>query len=282
LQATSHPLFDILATLFDFLGGDLGYLLILPLIFWSIDRKLGQWLLVVLVSALFLLIGGKELFGRPRPFQFDPEQVIVVVEASGFGFPSGHVGLSTAMWVFVALWAMRRWGFIVLAAYIPAMAWARMYAGVHYPQDVIGGFVIGLAVACGLFFNREWLARLWAGLPTAAQAAVIVISGGAMAVLLRGDDAGLSAAGILIGGGLGTMLAHRAGPFDSAGTLQQRTLRFVVGMLATLVVFVALDAAFEPLEPAAVFRVIRYALVTFVILGLYPVVMARTGFTQPV
>ncbi|MEM6284061.1 MAG: phosphatase PAP2 family protein, partial [Chloroflexota bacterium] len=225
LQSTANPLLDFLATLFDFLGGDLGYLLVLPLIFWSIDRKLGRWLLVVLVSALFLLIGGKELFGRPRPFQFAPELVIPMVEAGGSGFPSGHVGLSMAMWGFVALWAMRRWGFVVLAAYIPAMAWARMYAGVHYPQDVIGGFVIGLAVACVLFFNRKTLARLWTGVPTAAQGTVIVVAGVVMAVLLRGDNTGLSAAGIVVGGGLGTILAHRAGPFDSAGTLQQRSLR---------------------------------------------------------
>ena len=271
---------DFLVTLFDFLGGDFGYLLVLPLIYWSIDRKMGRWLLVILVTALFFLIGGKELFGRPRPFQYAPDLVTAVVEASGFGFPSGHVGLSTAMWGFVALWAARKWGYAILAAYIPVMAWARMYAGVHFPQDVIGGFIIGGVVGFGIYYSRERLTAAWAQIPVLAQAFTVILAGVLMAFLLRGDDTGVSAAGILIGGSLGVMLEHRAGQFNSGGTLEQRVLRFSVGIVVTLIVFLTLDFAFEPLPYPVVFRVIRYAVVTFVILGVYPVVIARTEFTQ--
>jgi membrane-associated phospholipid phosphatase len=281
LQSTGHPLLDFFATVFDFLGGTFGYLLVLPLIFWSIDRKLGRWLLVVIVTALSFLIGGKELFGKPRPFQFAPDIITPVVEAVGFGFPSGHVGLSMAIWGFVALWAARRWGYAMLAIYVLVMAWARMYAGVHFPQDVIGGFIIGLIVASSIYFNQARLATVWASFPTIAEVAIIIIVGSIMAFLLRGDETGLTAVGILIGGSLGLMLEYHIGQFTSAGSLAMRALRFVVGFIVTMMLFVALNATLEALQPAAVFRVIRYALVAFVILGGYPLLLARTGFTQP-
>ncbi len=275
LQSAGNTLLDAIATLFAVLGSDTGYLVLLPLIFWVIDRKLGYRLLFVLTAGLALLIGGKELFMRPRPFVFAPDEVRAVVEASGFGFPSAHVGLSTAVWGFVALWYRKWWGYALLAAYIIIMAWARMYAGVHYPQDVVGGLIIGLVVMFSARNEVASLAPRWNALPRLARAAILVVVGLVVAFLLRGDDDGLSTAGIIIGGGLAVTLAPVA--FATGGSVRQRGLRFLLGLVLTAVVFVGLDFAFEALSPAAFWRVLRYALVSAVILGVWPVLMVRFG-----
>ena len=277
LQAHGNNFFDALATILSAAGGDLAYLVALPLIFWSVDRRLGRWLLVVLVTALFVVIGGKEWFARPRPFQFNAELVTPLVTADGNGFPSGHVGVSLAIWGFVALWARRMWGYVLVGVYIALMGWARMYAGVHYPQDVLGGLVVGSVVALGIYTQRERLAALWGWLPTWAQMLDVLVMGALGGVLLRGDDVGLTAAGILIGGGWGVMLSNRVAAFRADGPATQRLLQFAGGVVLTLGVFLLLDAAFAPLAPEAVFRVLRYALVSLVILGLYPLLMVRTG-----
>ncbi len=99
LQSFENPALNALAEMFAQLGGSLGYLVLLPLVYWSIDRRLGRWLLVVLSLGLFVLIGAKELFGRPRPFIAAPDEVsLLISDTSGFGFPSGHVGLTVALW----------------------------------------------------------------------------------------------------------------------------------------------------------------------------------------
>jgi hypothetical protein len=52
--------------------------------------------------------------------------------------------------------------------------------------------------------------------------------------------------------------------------MAQRALRFSLGIIITLVVFVLLDLAFDPLAPEPVFRILRYSLVAFTIIGLVP------------
>ncbi|MEO0563556.1 MAG: hypothetical protein AAF125_15720, partial [Chloroflexota bacterium] len=90
------------------------------------------------------------------------------------------------------------------------------------------------------------------------------------------DDAGVSAAGILIGGSLGLMLEVARANFAVAGGTVQRVGRVLLGLIATFVVFIVLDLAFEALTPAVLWRVVRYAAVTFVILGVWPLVIVRT------
>ncbi len=278
LQSFENETLNLIAQLFATLGGDFGYLLLLPLLYWSVDRRLGRWLLVVLTLALFVIIGAKELFERPRPFILLPEQVALLITlADGYGFPSGHVGLSTAIWGFVALWARRWWGYVALAVYLVGMGWSRMYGGVHYPQDVIGGFILGSLVCVGLYTGRNRLASAWDSLPAAAEVALIASGGVLMAVLLLNDENGVTAGGILLGGGLGAMVEYRFGRFAVDGSAWQRGARFAVGLLLMLLVFVPLDIAFESLQPEPLFRVIRYALVSLLILGLYPLLMLRTG-----
>ena len=284
LQANSTGFLDTLATFLDLMGGSIGYLVLLPIVYWSVDRELGRRLLIVLTAALFLLIGAKELFSRPRPFVAAPDVVLPLFETDGFGFPSGHVGLSISLWGYIALYyssCKNRWVFAVLGIYILLMAYARMVAGVHYPQDVIGGFLIGLALILFLYTNLARMDAAWSGIPVVVQAIIITVAGVVCAFLLQDDPSGVANSGIIIGGGLGAIVTHRYARYNAGGTLRRRLIRYIVGIVLTINVFIGLDVAFEPLQPATVFRVVRYAIVTFVILGLYPLLMLRFNLAEP-
>jgi undecaprenyl-diphosphatase len=85
---------------------------------------------------------------HPRPFDF--YGFAPLISESGSSFPSGH-----AAWFFalaMMLWyADRKWGWWYFGAAI-VMGIARIYVGVHWPLDIIGGAVIGIGSAIAVHF----------------------------------------------------------------------------------------------------------------------------------
>jgi undecaprenyl-diphosphatase len=103
-------------------------------------------LLIVVAADLAAALsasGLRAIVGRPRP-----DEAHRLVDASGFSFPSGHAATSVACAVVLAIAIPRLAGlFLALAA---AIAFSRLYVGVHYPLDVVAGAALGVAVATAL------------------------------------------------------------------------------------------------------------------------------------
>ena len=106
----------------------------------------------------------KALVSRPRP----PEELVQVIEqAGGYSFHSGHVThyvvflgtlaliLSASMRPGLSRWLVQAGVLAVLVA----IRLSRVYLGVHWPSDVVGGYVVGAAVVAGAF----WVWRRWTG-----------------------------------------------------------------------------------------------------------------------
>ena len=105
-------------------------------------------------AALFLLVatsGGwglssalKALFGRPRP-----SLVVPLVKVSSASFPSGHALMAAVT-------------YLTLAAMLARMhepGRQRVYLGVHWPTDVLGGWLAGAAWAWGCWTLAGWMQR---------------------------------------------------------------------------------------------------------------------------
>jgi undecaprenyl-diphosphatase len=95
--------------------------------------------------------GLKQGIGRERPNVAYAEPKPLVHAPHDGSFPSGHATVSFACATVLSLYAPRAApSFFILAA---AIAWSRVYVGVHYPLDVLGGAVLGVGIAIAL----RWL-----------------------------------------------------------------------------------------------------------------------------
>ncbi len=109
-----------------------------PVLFTTVATAATVWTADLLASAL------KVAAGRDRPYEHVPAADPLLRWDLGSSLPSGHAATSVAGAVILA-YLLGRWGpwLGLLAA---AVAFSRVYVGVHYPLDVLAGAAVGLVV----------------------------------------------------------------------------------------------------------------------------------------
>lgn len=119
----------------------------------AVALRLRSWRPFVLAAVaggggVVLVVGIKALIGRDRP-----EPLYRAVVESGFSFPSGHttnalIILGTVAWLISMVTAdrtLRATAWVAAGILAVAVGLSRVYLGVHYPSDVLAGWVLGAA-----------------------------------------------------------------------------------------------------------------------------------------
>lgn len=122
--------------------GDLGWFWIFTALLLALNcktRAVGLTALAALALSTFISnVIIKNAVMRPRPFEALPQLLPLVTHASGYSFPSGHT--TAAFACAFTYWRLLPKLFGAFAVVLAALiAFSRLYLGVHYPLDVIGG-----------------------------------------------------------------------------------------------------------------------------------------------
>ncbi|MFE1552596.1 phosphatase PAP2 family protein [Streptomyces sp. NPDC058718] len=156
LAKAAPPWFDRVMEFVGEYGIMLGMVLVVLWCWWSVRRNgtLGDsvsavagivWAPLAAGIALLVNIPIRGFVERPRPFN-DHEGLDVLVDGkTDFSFVSDHATMAMALGVGLFV-AHRKIGLAAIGLAL-AEGFARVYMGVHYPTDVIGGFALGTAVA---------------------------------------------------------------------------------------------------------------------------------------
>jgi membrane-associated phospholipid phosphatase len=269
----ASPQLDAFFAFFSFLGDEEFYLLLFPLIYWSVDRAVGVRLMVVFLLSGLVNQVAKHLAAQPRPFQYD-SRVKEIVGAEGFGLPSGHTQSAIVVWGYLGTAVRKRWFWVLAGMLMVLTPLSRIYLGVHFPTDVPGGYVLGIAV---LWLWLRYGTRLeeWFFEQETIHQLILVTAIPALAMAAWPTEDMVTGGGTMVGIGAGLVLERRLVGFDVAGPFVQRALRFLLGMVILAGLWLGLRAAFDGLEPANILRLIRYSLV-----GLWGVLGAPWVFLK--
>ncbi len=152
--------YDIVSKLFKFnvstpiakfitnFGGAIFVISLTTILFFVIkDKKIGISIITNLGIVTILNQIIKFIMQRPRPTEFR------IIEETGYSFPSGHSMVSLAFYGYLIYLIykyinnkhLKRTLIIILSVLICIIGVSRIYLGVHYTSDVLGGFLISFA-----------------------------------------------------------------------------------------------------------------------------------------
>lgn len=138
-----------------FITKQLNWIPFFLLLFYLLKKKVGWKKLgvIVLFLALLILITDqltnlfKYSFQRLRPCNTEDikEYIRIVKSSSSYSFFSGHASNSTATMVFVFMLLKRYYKYAYLVFIFPLVfAYSRIYLSLHFPGDIIVGFIVGI------------------------------------------------------------------------------------------------------------------------------------------
>ncbi len=151
----TDPVLDLCTTFLSRIN-DYGLVwLVLLAILAVLGGRTGRWAALAGLAAFVVGVASSEvlknLVMQPRPFLSLPDVRLLVSPPSSYSFPSVNVTYAFAATSGAALAARRLlgrlpvwgWSFLALAV---AISYSRVYVGVHYPGDVLGGALLGILV----------------------------------------------------------------------------------------------------------------------------------------
>lgn len=299
----------------SFLGNEEFFLLVLPVIYWCIDPRLGVNIGILLMLSTNLNNSLKFLAHSPRPFWLSPEIQPRAIETS-FGIPSGHSQSAAAAWGFLPAYWRRKAVFMLSLTVILLIGLSRLVLAVHFGIDVLTGWLVGGLILMIYFCLREPVVRFLSSQQPSTIlllffgfALILILVGAGLRTTVQSSwqipqswrenfsfhapeeefhpfslDPIISSAAALFGLSAGAWLLFRQGKPQVNGTFLQKILRYLIGLIVLILLWRGLAVIFPQGDSlqAYGFRFLRYALVGLWVSLLAPLVFIKLRLSPAV
>lgn len=287
VQSYSSELLVVIFTAFTLLGNEEFYLILLPIVYWCIDKQIGVALGYVSLLSAWANSVFKYLFAIPRPS--DPRLDIPRPETSP-SFPSGHAQGAVVNWGYLAFRFRNRIFWIVAIVMILGISLSRLILGVHFPQDVMGGWLIGLILVLVFAWASPPVGR-WVERQTAPVQLTLAIAFPLVLIFVHPTDTAghyptegsITTMSALLGFGVGLIMERSMVRFRVDGEWWRKSLRFLVGIVIVALLYFG-PKLILPEEMAygleAALRFVRYSLVGWAVAFLCPWLFVRLKLAE--
>ncbi|MGA3162013.1 MAG: phosphatase PAP2 family protein [Terracidiphilus sp.] len=286
-----------------FLGASQGYILLILLFYVVWNKRLAIRLTVVLLAASSLNNLFKMFLRNPRPFvaQGTYLKKWAVPPSSArslavqYSTPSGHAAGAASFYAYLYGVTRSRTARVLAIAAIFLIGASRPYLGVHYCEDVLLGWALGLTIALLSLRYTNAVDAAWSRLSHTLQVVIVVLACLALwllAVLLNGDKTAgqpysfLDYGGLLTGIVMAYPLERRNVNFDPrSSTVLVKILRYLLSLSMVVFTMLILEMAFGLLADRSsllwnLLEYLRYIAVGFVAFFLAPLIFTRIGWAE--
>ena len=280
VQKTLGSLNSTIGTILSFVGGEIGLLLVVLIVLFCWKKECGKRLALIVTAVNTWLPMIKAVVLRPRPYMEYPDRVQGIADfgdsaslddiaAQGYSFPSTHSASAAGILIPLAKEVKKRWMWIVAIVMTFLVGVSRAVNGMHYPTDILAGWALGLAGAgiCMLLEKKvknEWIRHL--------ILLATVLPG---LFFVRTEDY-YTSLGLVIGLIAAIHFEEKFVNFSDTRNIWAMILRVVGAFAIYYVLNTLLKLPFSKeflsggTMGAFLVRMVRYAVIIFVVIGIYP------------
>ena len=275
-----------LATIFSMFGEEMASILVMGFCYWSWKKELGKF---IGRNACVAMVGNpmiKNVFLRLRPYMVCPEVKclkpvepsadIMDVAAQGYSFPSGHSSGSVATYTSIGAFLKKKWAWAVGIVIPLLVGLSRFCVGVHFPTDVLFGWALGLSVVLLVPFFQKKFQRRWVF--------YLVL----LLFMLPGwfyckTNDYFTSFGMTVGFFAGDLFEEKFVKFKNTKCWWKMILRVLAGGAIYFGLNTLLKLPFSSsflssgTTLAYLVRALRYALILFVLVAIYPMAFDKLG-----
>ncbi len=279
LQSIRNELLTSLFTFFTICTEVPVITVLTAMLYWCINKKAGQRILFALCGSLNINIGVKNFVKMARPIGLKGLESLRIETATGYSFPSGHTQTATTFWIAMMTQFKKAWVYIIGILMILGAGISRLYLAVHWPMDVIVGWFFGIVLSI-LFV------KIFDYIDDSKSYYILIgimLIFGVCTYFIGGEDF-YKMFGLYTGFVLGYMVEDTYINFSTEsekkrknifaknpskfGGLGNRILRFVVGIISLLAVYLLLNYLEDTLavkleEVTNIFKYLKYTIVVF-------------------
>ena len=275
-----------LCIFFTYFGEPFMAALIISFSYLAIDKRIGKNIALSTLASSVINPMIKNLFFRIRPYmanemieclkQVDMSGDIYDIQSQGYSFPSGHSSNISALATSLNLNYKNKILKIVSIIIVLLTGFSRFALGVHYPSDVIVGILLGFIVVLLYNFLGKKIGE--------NKLAIISLMIFSLGFLYCDSNDFYSCYGIYFGFVFATIFEEKYVNFENTKNILRAIVRTLIGISIFLAISNIIKIPFDEsfLESATVLaysiRAFRYALASFIALGVYPMVFKYNIF----
>ncbi|MBQ3791734.1 MAG: phosphatase PAP2 family protein [Clostridia bacterium] len=270
------------------LGEQLLLVVIMGFLYWGLNKEFGKYVGVNILMANVWAPMIKNVVLRLRPYFVPGYNVKLLrlidssadpmdIAAQGYSFPSGHSANAATLYGSLAVHEKKRKWLWVLVAVIPILVgFSRVFVGAHFPTDVLAGWALGALIVFLVPWLRRVIKNRW------IFYAVLLATSLPGFFFCKSNDY-FTSLGMLIGFLFAEPFEEKFVRFENTPNILRCILRTLGGGLLYFGLNFVLKLPFPSalLESAGLvsqlIRTLRYGIVIFAVVGVYPIVFRYTG-----
>ena len=284
--SNSGFVFTVLSNL-SALGEQMVMVAIMGFLYWGLNKEFGKYVGVNILMVNIWNPMVKNVVLRLRPYFVEGYNVKLLrlvdssadaydVAAQGYSFPSGHSSGAVTVYGSLAWHEKNKRWLWVLAIVLPILVgFSRVFVGAHFPTDVLCGWVLGVLIIVIVTWLRKVIKESWL-----FNLVLILLTVPGFFYCKSNDY--FSSMGMLIGFVLAEPFEQKFVNFENTDNILRCILRTIGGAA----LYFGLNTVLKMPFPKAVLdagdflamaiRTIRYAMVIFLIVGVYPMLFKYT------